>query len=631
MSLDPQWSDRLSKTGRPEQPLRANTVRIRMEQTIARGITTDVRARGRYFSGFCWAMYRVSESSLTADLPKSDKRELLEGIEEILGLASYRRQTTEDEYKDGLSGITGKSNISEDSLYEGETIDLSSFALLDNSPYGIRRFQSTLGNFYLKQGEFALTAAGEELARSLDESAGQYFESIVSAVREGEVSLQLLDNLADAFSHQGIFTSASNEQEQDTLQRILFGLVSWDEQDQTVTLNDWPTRLDIPAREHYQYIGSEEQYSNNLQDSVISRIHYLRRAWCLAILRAHQLHTATDKDAVLAYDDIDTTRFQPLRPLGRIYYLQGQLAHALRSQLWGLATHLERGAPEGVPRPGLLDQLEATPIAAEASAAQRSETTLGNGQMSQKAITRELLLAGRVTPTGYEVTVPDPDNSQCETLADLRKWVNSNIVGTWRPTTDSELNGRTLIEATKQSRGAVESATSRPEAIDALGRLLAHSTVQLVAAVEQYKQIVTGSELKRYIEQRFGTRQSSLPQTTRYIDNLNQEIPLATLARRIFDERVIAVHDYVVRDRLGSGSISLVFGTGADAAEYTTAGENALFAAGGVASPSTGNLRYRDVRRLMRDAGLLRYQPDSSLWIPTADGDAVIDRFRGEQ
>lgn len=148
MSLEPQWNERLSKTGRPEQPLRANTVRIRMEQTISRGITTDVRARGRYFSSFCWAMYRVSNSSITADLPEADKRNLLEGIEEILGLASYYRQLSKKEQQDGLSGVTGSSNISDDSLYDGETIDLDSFALLDNSPYAIRRFQSTLGNFF---------------------------------------------------------------------------------------------------------------------------------------------------------------------------------------------------------------------------------------------------------------------------------------------------------------------------------------------------------------------------------------------------------------------------------------------------------------------------------------------------
>ena len=55
-----------------------------------------------------------------------------------------------------------------------------------------------------------------------------------------------------------------------------------------------------------------------------------------------------------------------------------------------------------------------------------------------------------------------------------------------------------------------------------------------------------------------------------------------------------------------------------------------LFAAGGVARPSTGNLRYRDLRRLMRDAGLLRYQSDTGLWVPTVDGKAVINRFRGE-
>ena len=631
MSLDPQWNERLSKTGRPEQPLRANTVRIRMEQTISRGITTDVRARGRYFSGFCWAMYRVSNSSITVDLPKADKRDLLEGIEEILGLASYYRQLTKEEQQDGLSGVTGSSNISDDLLYDGDTIDLDSFALLDNSPYAIRRFQSTLGNFFLKQGEFALTAAGDELAQGLDEIAGQYFEPIVSAVRDDKVSIELLDDLADAFTHQGIFTSTDNEHECDTLQRILFGVVSWDERSQTVKLDDWPSTLDIPVREHYRYIGSDEQYANDLQDSVCSKIQYLRRAWCLAILRAHQILATTDDGSTLAYDKHDIDRFSPFRPLGRVYHLQGQLAHALRAQLWGLSKHLEREAPEGVPREELLNQIESAPIAAEIEASLQSSTTLKDDRLSQGAVTRELLVAGTVDPSQYDVTVPESTDVKSETLADLRGWLKSNMIGTWRPTTDDELNGRTLIEATENSRGAVESATTRREAIDALGRLIGRSTVQLVAAIEQYQQLVEKNELlKRYVEQRFGDRQSSLVQTSRYIERLDQDIPLATLARRLFDERVITIHDNVVQDRLGSGSISLVFGTGADAGEYSGGGDNMLFAAGGVARPSTGNLRYRDLRRLMRDAGLLRYQSDTGLWVPTVDGKAVINRFRGE-
>ncbi|MGM0718740.1 MAG: hypothetical protein ACQET5_16575, partial [Halobacteriota archaeon] len=100
-------------------------------------------------------MHRVSTASTTADLSRSEKRRLLKGFEEILALASYRRQQVHDEVRDGLSGLTGKTNASDDDLYGAESIDLSSFSLLDKSQYAIRGFQSNLGNFSLKEGEFA--------------------------------------------------------------------------------------------------------------------------------------------------------------------------------------------------------------------------------------------------------------------------------------------------------------------------------------------------------------------------------------------------------------------------------------------------------------------------------------------
>lgn len=631
MSLEPQWTERISKQGRPEQPLRAMTVRIRMEQTIARGITTDVRARGRYFSGLCWAMYQVENSPLTEDLQRADKRALLDGLEEILALASYRRQQTEARHEAGISGITGRSNISNDALYDADSIDISSFTLLENTPYANRRFQSTLGNFYLKQGRWALTAAGEALAKSLDEIAASYFERMITAVEDGTVPLQLLDDISEVFTHQGCFTSTENTREQDALQRIILSVVDWNERDQTIELVDWPSQLKIRIDDYFEYIISEEQFENNLRDAVASHVHHLRRAWCLAILRAHDLIASFDYDTELAYDEVDKARFEPIRPLARVYYLQCQVAHALRAQLRGLVKHLRREAPEGVLEKELLAQIESMPIGAEATAALRSETIVQEGQMDQSAITRELFQTGRVTPKPYNVTVPTASDAEYETVGDLRKWLDENYVGRWQPTTDPEINGRTLIEATDDCFTDVRNATTQTEAISALSCLITRSTVQLVAAVKQYEQVVENHPLlKQYINQEFGQRYSSLPKTTQYLNKFGNSTPLASFARAVFKQRVIDIHDYIIQDRLGSGSISLAFTTGADAREDDSNLKRMLFAAGGAGAPGTGNLRYRDLRRLMRDTGLLTYQPDSGIWAPTDAGQTVIDRFRGE-
>lgn len=136
MAVYPQWSERLSITGPPEQSLRADSVRNGMISTIVRGVSTDVRARGRYLSGVCWAMYRLSESPSAAELFGSGKRRILKGFEEVLALASYRQQRIQGELKDGLSGLTGNTNVSNDDLYESATIDFRSapFRVPDVNP-----------------------------------------------------------------------------------------------------------------------------------------------------------------------------------------------------------------------------------------------------------------------------------------------------------------------------------------------------------------------------------------------------------------------------------------------------------------------------------------------------------------
>jgi len=632
MTLDPQWSERLSNTGPPEQPLRADSVRNGIASTIARGITTDVRARGRYLSGFCWAMYRISTAPTTADLSRSEKRRVLKGFEEILALASYRRQQVHGEVRDGLSGLTGKTNASDDGLYEAKSIDLSSFSLLDKSQYAIRGFQSNLGNFSLKNGEFALTAAGRSLAESLDAVAGEYFDQILDAVQTGQVSLDLLDELADAFTHQGCFTGSDNQSERDSLQRVILGLLTWDDREQTVSLAEWPSQLNIPIEQHYRYLISEERHSNDLRDAVVGGVHYFRRAWCLSILRAHQLLQGSPSQEELQYDDVDAERFHPFRPIGRTYFLQVLLAHALRSQLWGLSAHLEREAPGGTSRSELLSGLKEPIIVDEANAVLQTETILEDGRMSQSAVTKELLLAGRVTPTTYETVVPETTATTSTTLGEIQEWLDSNLAGEWRPTTDSTVNCWTLLHATEHSFEGVEAASSPSEAFDALSTLVARSLVQLLAVVRQYNHLIAHDDLfNQYMQAQYGRRPSSIVRTAQYVSNIPPDTPLLTVAREVLADRVIDVHNQVIHDRLGSGPISLVFGVGADSGgEATQYNDDTLYAAGGTKRPGTQTLRYNDLRRLMRDAGLLTYTEDRDLWVPTQDGEVILDRFRGE-
>jgi hypothetical protein len=577
-------------------------------------------------------MHRISTASRTADLSRSEKRRLLKGFEEILALASYQRRQVHGEVREGLSGLTGKTNASDDELYEGKSIDLSSFSLLDKSQYAIRGFQSNLGNFSLKEGEFALTAAGRSLAESLDVVAGKYFDQILDAVQTGQVSLDLLDELANTFTHQGCFTGSDNQSERDSLQRVVLGHLSWEEQEQTVSLSEWPSQFNIPIKDYYRYLVSEERHSNDLKDAVAGGAHYFRRAWCLSILRAHLLLQDSSGQEDLQYDDIDTKRLQPFRPIGRAYFLQVLLAHALRSQLWGLSAHLEREAPGGTSRSELLSGLKEPIIVDEANAVLHTETILDDGRMSQSAVTKELLLAGRVTPTTFETTVPETTITTSTELGEIQEWLDSNLAGEWRPTTDNTVNCWTLLHATEHSFQGIETASSPSEAFDALSTLVARSLVQLLAVVRQYNHLTAHDGLfNRYMQAQYGRRPSSIVRTAQYVDGIPPETSLLTVAREVLADRVIDVHNQVIHDRLGSGPISLVFGVGADSGgEATEYNDDTLYAGGGTKQPGTQALRYNDLRRLMRDAGLLAYNEDRDLWVPTQDGEVILNRFRGE-
>ena len=156
--------------------------------------------------------------------------------------------------------------------------------------------------------------------------------------------------------------------------------------------------------------------------------------------------------------------------------------------------------------------------------------------------------------------------------------------------------------------------------------------MQLLAAVAQYNHVTTHDELfERYMQDQYGRRPSSLVRTAEYVDSIPPETPLVEVARRLVAERVIDVHNQVVHDRLGSGPISLVFGVGAESGGDTLGStDDTLYAAGGTRQPRTQTLRYNDIRLLMRDAGLLTYDSNRELWIPTHDAEAVLARFRGE-
>jgi hypothetical protein len=586
-----------------------------MTNTIVDGVTTDVRPRGRYISGFCWAIYKVTNHPTTEDWTQDEQKSLIKDIEEMMALATYGYSRDKNLHR-GSFGLVGTGNLSDDIFDQDGVVDLDEFELL-SSDYAVETIQANLRSFRLREGELGLTGAGTSLAEAVDGELEDLYPELLERSNKGKVSKDFIDEVSSRLSLQAIFDNENFSAERDVLQKIALGILEWE--NDTVALARWPAAIEISIDEHMRYVNSDRSHKDDLRNSFESQQHHLRRGWFLFILRAYQMMEKQDPPFTL--DDGDVDVFGDFLNIARVYWLQVHVAYALRAQLSALCTYIEQKAPRGVNKGELLDKLKKTDVASDVDVAFNLEVNKKEGKLEDKEILRDLVLAEESTGQSYSYDITGDASGSADRVEDIRVNAESIASGEWNPVTTDGLTLQSTSHIIDQSLQSISTAPSTEEAISAFGRVLSRTTVCLFLSTAYYTDLMENNELLReYISGVYNGYMSSVVQTSKFINSIDEDSTIEEAAVSILDEKVIETHERVVRNRLNTGGpLTMSFDFNIESSSFRTAG--------GVTSPTLQWLRLKLSRVLLRDAGLLTYNDD--IYTTTEKGERVLERLIG--
>jgi hypothetical protein len=615
MSLDPQWSEKLADPGGPQQPLRAGTVRNGILGDITWAITTDVTLRGRYASVFTWGQYLVESHPSFSDASIQTKKQAIYTLEKILALGTLRYQQSAD-VEAGTSGLVGKDRIDIEEILETDPIDLSTFSLREGST-GVQLTNTNRYYLFLRDRdtELGITGVGRELATAVDEQISDYRDRLVECLLNESVSIADLDRFTDILSFQTLYTEPeTHSNELDVLRRVFLGLVSWDTNLETATLDPLPEELDAKVFPHLRYEVSDRRYEDELRDDVESEIIRLQRAWSLFMLQVTQEYQAPSGDGLYQLDPVAQTVFGEFRIVARLFWLQEFTAVMLRLQLWLLCEYLERALPSAVPRNQLFEDLLEDQINTSAAAA--FATTQGSGEdpASQARVARELALYGQTPVLTPQIELSEPEG-ELTNLGELRSKVSSELTNEWDATSTS-VNTSMVVRGIQSIVAPLDDVSPQDMVTTTWQQALGQSLSLLVMILERYRSIterhpVVGS----YMQARHGSEPVSLPQLETYLGRYDDETPLTAVARDVVTDLVIDVHDRVVLDRLPNNNpnrLSFSYAADQDAYRYES----------GTSQLGRNYLRYQLMQNMLLDLGFITEIGDSAEL--TVDGEEFL-------
>lgn len=617
MSLDPQWSEKLADPGGPQQPLRAGTVRNGILGDITWAITTDVTLRGRYASVFTWGQYLVESHPSFSDASIQAKKQAIYTLEKILALGTLRYQQSAD-VEAGTSGLVGKDRIDIEEILETDPIDLSTFSLREGST-GVQLTNTNRYYLFLRDRdtELGITGVGRELATAVDEQLSDYRDRLVECLLNESVSIADLDRFTDILSFQTLYTEPeTHSNELDVLRRVFLGLVSWDNNLETASLDPLPEELDAKAFPHLRYEVSDRRYEDELRDDVESEIIRLQRAWSLFMLQVTQEYQAPSGDGLYQLDPVAQTVFGEFRIVARLFWLQEFTAVMLRLQLWLLCEYLERTLPSAVPRNQLFEDLLADQINTSAAAAFATTQGSGENPASQARVARELALYGQTPVLTPQIELSEPDG-ELTNLGELRSKVPSELTNEWDATS---VNTSMVVRGIQSIVAPLDDVSPQDMVTTTWQQALGQSLSLLVMILERYRSIterhpVVGS----YMQARHGSEPVSLPQLETYLGSYDDDTALTAVARDVVTDLVIDVHDRVVLDRLPNNNPNrLSFSYAADQEAYRYES--------GTSQLGRNYLRYQLMQNMLLDLGFITAIGDSAEL--TTDGEEFLARAR---
>lgn len=619
MSLDPQWSEELADPGGPQQPLRAGTVRNGILGDITWAITTDVTLRGRYASVFTWGQYLVESHPSFSDASIQTKKQAIYTLEKILALGTLRYQRSAD-VEAGSSGLVGKDRIDVDEILKTDPIDLSTISLREGST-GVQLTNTNRYYLFLRDRdtELGITGVGRELATAVDEQISDNRDRLVECLLSESVSVADHDRFTDTLGFQTLYADPdTHSNELDVLRRVFLGLVSWDTDSETATLDPLPEELDAKVFPHLRYEASDRRFEDELRDDVESEIIRLQRAWSLFMLQVTQEYQAPSGDGLYQLDPVAQTIFGEFRIIARLFWLQEFTTVMLRLQLWLLCEYLERALPGAVPRNQLFKDLLGDQI--NKSAAATFATTQGSGgdPATQARVARELALYGQTPVLTSQIELSEPEG-ELNNIGELRSKVASELTDGWDATPSSVTTSR-VVRGLQSIVGPLDDVSPREMVTTTWQQALGQSLSLLVMILERYRSItkrhpVVGS----YMKARHGREPVSLPQLETYLGDYDDDTPLSAVARDVVSDLVIDVHDRVVLDRLPNNNpnrLSFSYAADQDAYRYES----------GTSQLGRNYLRYKLMQNMLLDLGFITAIGDSAEL--TVDGEEFLARAR---
>lgn len=606
MSLDPQWSEQLTDSGRPQAPLHATSVRNGLLGTITRAITTDVALRGRYASVFTWGQYLVETHPAFSEASIADKKQAIYTLEKILALGTFRYQETHDVVA-GSSGLVGKNRLRADHIFDSNPIDLSSFSLRD----GTTAVQLTNTNrYYLllrdRDTELGITGVGRELAEVVDQRIDKYRDELVECLIDESVSLDQLDTFADTFTFQTLYANPDGHSDElDVLNRVFLGLISWDAGSGTATLSALPDAVDLNILPYLQYETAERRFEDELRDDVASEILRLQRAWTLFILQLIDEYNTPREASEYSLDATAQSVFDDFRQFARVYWLQEFSTVMVRYHLWLFCEYLQRELPGSAPSEQLFSDLLTDRVPAGVAGAFELTLDPGTDSTTQARAAREMALYGSTPQTVPAIQLLELSTTSMSTLGDLRARVRGHLTQDWSET-EPAVTTSTLTRGLQKLTASLNDVSPQAEVLEIWQHVLGHSLALLVMICERYRNIAEEIPvIDTYVRSLTSVDRASVASLERRLANYGDEMPLTDLGQEILEWVVIGEHERIVRQRLPNNNpirLSFSHDKSADAFRYESG-----------ASPIRREyLRYGSMQLVLLDLGLITTNDDEA-------------------
>lgn len=631
----PDWSDKIDEEGTPVDPLDANRSRNRIVNLFAHGAITSITLRLRYVSIFCWAVEQLSDS----EGDNEEKYRRMKNIEKLFCLSS-RYQELQQDQPSAITGMDGNTEFNYD-YEEFDEVRLDGLQLLKNDSYAYQRFyENLLQKFLLKQGEFTLTAAGEELAELVGERLDENQERIISCAEGGRATRDDFEAFSHDFANQSVYYEAEFEPERRALQKVFLGFVEWkgDKQSGSVHLRDTiPEAITIDVLDHLREtleIGDVEDHNaSKLYQKYHRGYHHYRRAFSLFLLRARQL-VMDDTANPIELGETDE-KFDQFRSLMHIYWQQVYLGYALEAQLEATTTFLNSRIPARYDYGSLVASVsDADRIQAEVNGVlQNFEVSEGSDDASTEQLTRNLMLYGTASRTKPSVSITPTDPETPLDLGTVQDAITEWTVDGWEtvpalPRAEG-VNEVLLSKAIRNSLNKLQSALDDEDAqFEHWSRALARSTILILLEVARLRRQRDERQwLYNYAYSRLDSPFASLPALDRFIADLDPETPIHEVARSLLREQIVGTHLRVFYDRLSPGNLKRMLSFDQDdrlcLETQKERGEQPYRA-------RVSLVRFFETNTFLRDCGLLEDDPDADFAVTPFAADLLQRAHRGD-